>query len=90
MQPHSARSAPLFITSGMCVYAYYAKTTQCHRHYLTPILSEFSSASNEYSAKLASGKATDKMLKTLAWNVDNLSRLSSDGWKMRTEALADS
>ena len=50
-------------------------------------MSEFSTASNEYSAKLASGKATDKMLKTLAWNVDDLSRLSSDGRKMRTEAL---
>ena len=47
---------------------------------------ELSTANNEYCAKLASGKATDKMLKKLAWNVDDLSRLNDDCRKMCIES----
>lgn len=43
---------------------------------------ELTSASKEYSTKLAGGKATEKTLRTLAWNVDDLTRLNEDGRKL--------
>ena len=63
-------------------------TTQLLSHGLIIItnLIELATANNEYSAKLASGKGTDKVLRTLAWNIEDLSRLNEDGRKMRIES----
>ena len=48
--------------------------------------SELSAANNEYSEKLASGNAADKVLRKLAWNVDDLSRLNDGSRQMRIES----
>ena len=46
-------------------------------HFHFPV-SELSTASSEYSVKLTSGKTTEKTLRKLAWNVDDLSHLSEE------------
>lgn len=54
-------------------------------HFHLPLV-ELSTASNEYSVKLASGKAAEKTLRKLAWNLDDLSHLSEDSRKIRIES----
>ena len=68
-------------TSDIYILASGIYTTQLLSHDLIIIanLIEFATANSEYSVKLASGKGTDNVLRTLAWNIEDLSRLNEDG-----------
>ena len=46
--------------------------------YVRSHILELTSANNDYSLKLASGKTAEKTLRKLAWNVDDLSHLNDD------------
>ena len=54
--------------------------------YTPHLFSELSTANSEYTPKLAQGKGTDKVLRNLAWKVDDLSRLNEGSRKMHTES----
>lgn len=45
-------------------------------------LTELTKTNAEYGVKLASGKASDKSLQKLSWNVDDLTQLNEEGRKL--------
>lgn len=63
------------LTSDIDILASGIYITQLLSHDLIIItnLIELATANSEYSAKLASGKGTDKVFRTLAWNIEDLS-----------------
>ena len=64
-----------------------------HHYYLNykSFLSALADANSEYSARVASGNTTEKKLHSLAWNVDDLSRLNENGRKylVEVQTIAD-
>ena len=74
-----------FISSGMELFCY------VHAHsmfsvYVCHLAAELTSANTEYSTKLAGKTATEKTLRKLAWNADDLTHLNDDGRKLLVDS----
>ena len=53
---------------------------------MAAFLRELKSVNDAYSSKLHSGKASEKKLRKLAWNVDDLSHFDDEFRKVRIES----
>ena len=66
---------PVYFFGGMIVTGTHCIPFQCW-------YAELNKTNAEYGVKLASGKASNKSLKMLSWNIDDLTQLNEEGRKL--------